>query len=125
MDILVVEDSGGLRDLWVTVLGAAGHEVRGASGPAEARRILLTSPMDAILLDLNLGTESGLSVATVATWQNPECKVIVVTGSQLFPRGELFAMDASIVSVLRKPVAPGDLVAMVEHHARAAPISVH
>ena len=124
MDILVVEDSGGLRDLWVTVLNGAGHDVRAASGPAEARQILLTSKMDAILLALNLGTESGLSVATVATWQNPECKVIVVTGSQLFPRGELFAMDASIVSVLRKPVSPGDLVAMVEHHAKGA-VALH
>ena len=119
MDILVVEDSDGLRALWETVLAGAGHAVRTAGSPAEARRILLTNRMDAVLLDLNLGTESGLSVATMATWQNEDCVVIVVTGSQLFPRGELFAMDASIVSVLRKPVAPRDLIAMVEHHARS------
>ena len=120
MDVLVVEDSEALCDLWVTVLKGAGHDAVGAAGPSEARKILLTRPMDAVLLDLNLGTESGLSVATMATWQNPDCIVIVVTGSQLFPRGELFAMDPSIVSVLRKPVAPQDLIAMVEHHARPA-----
>ena len=124
MNVLVVEDGEALRDLWITVLTDAGHDAVGAAGPSEARRILLTRRMDAVLLDLNLGTESGLSVTTMATWQNPDCIVIVVTGSQLFPRGELFAMDPSIVSVLRKPVAPRDLIAMVEHHGRAA-VRVH
>ena len=117
MDVLVVEDSGALVDLWRVTLEGAGHSVVSAAGPSEARTVLLSSAMDAVLLDLNLGTESGLSVATMATYQNPDCKVIVVTGSQLFPRGELFAMDSSIVSVLRKPVAPRDLLAMIEHHA--------
>lgn len=115
MRVLVVDDDARTRDLWVAVVEGAGHDAVEASDASSARRRLLVQRFDLVLLDLNLGAESGLSVATLASYANPRCRVIVITGSQLFPRGELFAMDPSIVTVMRKPVDLRELAAMCAH----------
>lgn len=117
MNILIVEDDAALGDLWCVVAGRAGHRAVHVTGASAARKALLVGRYDLLLLDLNLGSDSGLSVVTLANYANPDCRTVVVTGSSLFPRGELFAMDPSIVSVLRKPVAPADLTALLEHNA--------
>lgn len=117
MRVLVVEDDARLRDLWAAVVEGAGAEATAVSAAVAARKLLLTTPFDLVLLDLNLGGDTGLSVATLAGYSNPDCQVIVITGSPLFARGELFAMDPSIVSVMRKPVDLRELSAMCEHHA--------
>lgn len=107
----------GLRGLWCDVFETAGHQVEQAATAGEARRILHTRACDVIILDLNLGSESGLTVATLATYANPDCKVIVTTGTPLFAQGELFDIAPSIASVLRKPVGIDDLLAVSEHAA--------
>ena len=117
MQILVVDDDEATRDLWSEVVGRVAGEVVAEADAAAARRRLMTQRFDLVLLDLHLGSDSGLSVATLATYANPRCRVIVITGSGLFARGELFAMDPSIVTVLRKPVDPRELIAMCEHHS--------
>ena len=48
-----------------------------------------------MILDLYLGDDTGLSVATLAAYANPDCKIVITTGSTLFPQGELFAMAPS------------------------------
>lgn len=115
MKVLVVEDDDILRSLWVEVFGNAGHDVFEASDAAGARTCLHTHSVDVAVLDLNLGEESGLSVATLAAYVNPDCKVVVITGSHLFANGELFEIAPSVASVLRKPVGVEELLAVSEH----------
>lgn len=117
MDILIVEDDAMLGRLWTLAVERAGHDAVHVTSATAARKSLMVRPADLILLDLNLGSESGLSLATMASYVNPDCRVIVATGSQLFPHGELFAMDPSIAAVLRKPVDLGEMIAVVDHHA--------
>lgn len=117
MRVLVVEDDERLRDLWVLAIEGAGASAEAVSSATSARKLLLTEAFDLVLLDLNLGQESGLSVSTLAGYVNPDCRIVVVTGSQLFPNGELFSMDPSIVTVLRKPVDLRELTAVCEHQA--------
>lgn len=115
MRILVVEDDAVLRDLWVEVFSEAGHDVAGVESVGDARTTLLARRYDVAVLDLHLGSESGLSVATLAAYTNPDCKVIVITGSPLFANGELFEMAPAVSAVLRKPVAIDELLAVSEH----------
>jgi DNA-binding NtrC family response regulator len=115
--VLVVEDDAVLRELWIEVFTGAGHEVVGVSNVADARVRLLARSWDVVVLDLHLGSESGLSLALLATYSNPEARVIMITGSSLFARGEIFAMAPAVATVLRKPVPIEELLAVSEHLA--------
>jgi DNA-binding NtrC family response regulator len=117
--VLVVEDDAVLRELWIEVFRAAGHEVTGMQSVGEARASLLARRYDVAVLDLHLGSESGLTVATLAAYSNPDCKVIMITGSSLFANGELFEMAPTVSTVLRKPVAIEELLAVSEHRSVA------
>jgi DNA-binding NtrC family response regulator len=119
LKVLVVEDDASLRRLWEEVLSGAGHMVTTSADAASAREALLARPYDVVVLDLNLGDDRGLSVALLATYYNPECKVVMITGSSLFAKGEIFEIAPSVSTVLRKPVAIEELLAVSEHGAVA------
>lgn len=118
MRALIVEDDLILANLWQAALAAEGHESHAVNDAEPARKLLLTQSFDAVVLDLCLGDNSGLSVAALATYTNPHCRVVVVTGSTLFARGELFSMAPNIAAVLRKPVTLQELVAVLEYDIR-------
>ena len=115
MRTLIVEDDALLGGIWHEVLVDAGHEAVVVDEAECARKLLLTHAFDAVVLDLMLGEDSGLSVAALANYANPDCCVVVVTGSALFARGELFGMAPNITSVLRKPVSIFELLAVIEY----------
>ena len=117
MRVLVVEDDAVLRGLWTEVFTEAGHDVAGVDNVGEARARLLARRYDVAVLDLHLGSDSGLTVATLAAYANPDCKVIMITGSSLFANGELFEMAPAVSTVLRKPVPIEELLAVSEHRA--------
>ncbi|MEL6167874.1 MAG: response regulator [Pseudomonadota bacterium] len=119
MQILIVEDDDGLRQFLTEVFEGAGHEVTGANGAAAARKALLTGAVDVMVTDLFLGADSGLPLATLAMFTNPDCKIIVITGTHVFPNGELFEIEPSVWKVMRKPVAVDELLALSEHAAAA------
>ena len=121
MKILVIEDDEPLCQLWVEAFSRAGYDAEGVGDVSSARQRLLTDAYDIVILDLNLRGESGLAVSTLATYSNPECKVIVATGTTLFPRGELFSLAPTVHAVLRKPVGINDLLAVTEHTGGITP----
>jgi DNA-binding response OmpR family regulator len=107
--ILVVEDDEDLRRVFRDSLRFAGFEVReAADGPAALRMIESSCP-NLVVLDLGLPTLDGVSVreeiaAMAATRHLP---IVIVTGLNV--EGTLFKADR----VLRKPVSPDQLVAIV------------
>jgi|ERR1043165_1373827 CheY-like chemotaxis protein len=78
--ILLVDDEGDWRFVASTCLQDAGYEVLTAQGIAEARVRLEGAKLDAIVLDLNLGGESGLSLMELVKQQRPGVPVIIYTG---------------------------------------------
>ena len=117
MKVLVVEDDPNLRALWGAVIEQAGHVARQVETEPDAREALMAEPFDLVLLDLYLGERDGLSVANFATYLNAACKVVVVTGSSAYSKGELFAMAPSVWAVMRKPVDIEDIAALCSHVA--------
>ena len=118
-DILVVEDEPMLGRMWERSLTGAGHEVRLARSASDARREMMLRAADVVLLDLNLGRDSGLGFVTLAAYVNPDVRILVATGTALFPRGELFDLSPNIAAVLRKPVDPTEVLALIDHHRPA------
>ena len=107
--ILVVEDDEATRRLFETALSGAGYVVHTARSGAGALTRLRSEPFDLVVLDLMLPGITGPEVLDAiqkgpATAQLP---VIVVTGATLHQR-ELGSLN--VVTMLRKPLDPDDLV---------------
>ena len=107
--ILLVEDDEATRGMFETALSGAGYTVHTTGSGAGALTRLRSEPFDLVVLDLMLPGISGPEVLDAihkgsGTAQLP---VIVVTGATLNQR-ELGSLN--VVTMLRKPVDPDDLV---------------
>ncbi|MEM1431166.1 MAG: response regulator [Pseudomonadota bacterium] len=118
MKVLVVEDDPNLRALWGAVIEQAGFEAHLVETEPAAREMLMARPFDLVLLDLFLGETDGTSVASFATHLNPSCQVVVITGTAVYGKRELYAMAPSIRGVMRKPVNIEDIMALCAHVAK-------
>lgn len=119
--VLVLEDDPGLRFAFCEALEAAGHEVLPAADPEAAIASLKRQVPDVLLLDLMIGPSYSTDVANYAAFAVPDAHVIYVTGSGLFPKGELFDMCRNARLILRKPVDLRELTDLVSHISPAVP----
>lgn len=120
LKVLVAEDDASLLELFSEVFTQTGHHVECADCARAARQKLLANDFDVAIVDLYLGDDCGLNIATLAGYAKPECKIIMVTGSSLFAKGELFEIAPSVATVLRKPVKIDELLAVSEHGVMVA-----
>lgn len=103
--ILVVEDNPMNRELLCDWLEAEGHQVVSVEDLASARRVLLEKQPDVVLLDVQLGNEDGL---LLASWirQQPEFRhlpVIAVTAHAMATEHQSF-LQAGCNACVSKPV---------------------
>lgn len=107
--ILVVDDDPDLRDLLSTYLGANGFEVQTAGDGVAMRACLASSAPDAIVLDLMLPGEDGLSLTR---WLRSQSSVPVL---MLSARGEemdrVIGLEVGADDYLAKPFGPRELLA--------------
>ncbi|MEO0503472.1 MAG: response regulator [Pseudomonadota bacterium] len=113
--VLVLEDDAGLRFAFGEALEAAGHQVLPAADPDAAIAHLKRQVPDVLLLDLMIGGSYSTDVANYAAFAAPNAHVVYVTGSGLFPKGELFDMCQNARLILRKPVDLRELTELVSH----------
>ena len=107
--ILVVEDDADLRRMYRTALTLAGFVVHDVSIGIDALRYIDEDPPDLIILDLMLPDINGMVVRQeiAAHAHTQRIPIVIVTGATL----DLSSADVSCV--LRKPVAPDELVRVV------------
>ncbi len=120
--ILVVEDEGLLRNLYVATLAAAGFVASGASDVPAARAALAEERPDVVLIDLGLPGIDGLSFARELRGRRDDIGIIVVSRKHT-PEIRIEALEAGCDDYLVKPVHLGELCARVQAVARrrAAP----
>lgn len=78
--VLVVDDDATIRDLLEDYLGEHQYRVVGAVNGEEARRILREQPIQAVLLDIGLPHEDGLSLARHIREQF-DIGIIIISGA--------------------------------------------
>jgi len=115
MKVLVVEDDPNLRALWGTVFQRVGHVTRLEESEAGARAALTEEGFDLFLLDLYLASDRSIDLNAMSKLLQPDAKIVVITGTSAYSKGELFGMAPAVAAVLRKPVDIEDLVAVCEH----------
>ena len=69
--ILVVDDDPGIREVLCDYLGQHGYQAFGVGSAAEMDQALATTPPDAIVLDLMMPGEDGLSVVRRLSGKGP------------------------------------------------------
>ncbi len=103
--VLVADDDEGLRLLCRVNLELEGYRVLEAASAEELDRVVTQEDVDAILLDVHLGSDDGVAVARELRETRPGIRIAFFTGTveRPDPKGEL--ADA----VLAKPFTLEDL----------------
>jgi len=113
--ILVVDDDESIRDLLRMHLSAAGYEVHVAQDAIAAGYLVLRSPPDLIISDINMPHMDGFEfvAALKADTTLPPIPVIFLTS---YDEGDERGKQLGAVGYLTKPVRADRLLQMVAKH---------
>jgi DNA-binding response OmpR family regulator len=118
--ILIVDDDAQLPRILARVLAQYDFEIQVATNARDGLAAATTHSPDVVLLDVNLGAESGLELqrALRATAERPPAVIFMTSRRDLFPEfvPQLGPADDWII----KPWDPAELLARVRLAARRA-----
>jgi DNA-binding response OmpR family regulator len=115
MHALVVDDEPAVTSLVGTWLGEAGYHVTAATNYKSAVIEMKSQHLDAIVVDVRLGEFNGLQLALNARRQNPDVRIVVISGWD-DPVLKRQAEDCG-AAYLSKPFTAPELLAAVQHRA--------
>ena len=110
--VAVLEDDIDLCDSTVDFLDAKGYRVWGVSTGAEFFRRIPSEPVDVVILDVGLGKESGLDIASTLHASSNVAIIMVTALGQLEDR--ILGLTSGADTYLVKPVNFLELVANIE-----------
>lgn len=102
MDFLIIDDDKTFRDATCFVIEEEGHYAEGAESGIIGLTQLKEERFEAVLLDVNLGSENGLDVLVEIQKLNPRLPVILFT-AQSSVKTAVEAMRRGAVDFLEKP----------------------
>ena len=109
--ILLCDDHDALRSLAVRILSSEGHEVVGVASAGEALERLAAERFDLLVLDLHLGTNSGLAVLDDVPAARPP--VLLMSGDFDPREGQRDAARYGVQATLAKPFDAREISAAV------------
>lgn len=118
MDILVIDDEPAIREAALQLIEDAGHYAEAAANSEVALETLRDSQFELVLLDLNLGHESGLELLGRILEKNPRTPVVVVT-AQSSIESAVEAMRLGALDYIEKPFGEQHLALLLQrirHH---------
>jgi two-component system response regulator RegA len=110
--VLVVDDDPTFREQLAKSVRRRGHHVLTADGTARALGVANTVLLDAAIIDLHLGEESGLDVLRALLASTPRIRAVILTG-QTSGEGAAEAKRCGAVALVSKPCDVDDLLAAV------------
>lgn len=113
LNLLVVEDHEGLREVTVETLAAMGHRVVGIDSAEAINELPADFQPDIAILDLNLPGEDGLMLAARLRKIQPDIGIIMVTARHALLE-KLAGYQHGADLYLTKPTAPEELCATVQ-----------
>lgn len=114
--VLIVEHDRDLAEVWAGFLARQGLVCTIAADAAEARAALRALAFGALVLDTALPGGEAFEVADFATYRDPDIPIIAVTAQGFFSDGAIFELIPNARGLLRAPLKPEDMAALVEHY---------
>jgi two-component system response regulator RegA len=118
--ILVVEDDDAFRALLVQALEARGYEVRGVADAGAALNAARQESPEMAVVDLRLGSESGLEVVRELKQIDSSTAIVVLTGYGSIATA-LESIRLGALHYLTKPTDPDRILAAFERGLAARP----
>ena len=115
MRCLIVEDDPDLSEILMLYMQNAGYEVIVAFTVAEGMSQLLRHRFDLVLLDYLLSDGTSLPLSDQAAYSSPNCRVILITGANVYLHGEHVLLAPCIDWIIRKPVDFSQLSALANY----------
>ncbi|MDF1755596.1 MAG: sigma-54 dependent transcriptional regulator [Verrucomicrobiales bacterium] len=112
MDILIIDDEKSVRDSTMFALEADDHYVEGIDNGATGLLRLREDPFDLVILDLNLGEESGLDILKELQKKFPRIPVVMFTAEASIDTA-VKAIQLGAMDYLSKPFTPDQLRGVV------------
>ena len=123
LPILVIDDDEQTRRLLGRILANDGYEWHGASGPAEARRMLGEERFSLLLVDMNMPGESGLELMSHALAEYPDTAAMMVTGVD-DPKLARAALDLGAYGYIAKPFTQSQITIAVDNALRRRTLEI-
>jgi len=117
-DILVVDDETDLREAVCAYLARNGLTVRGAGSAQEARAALSERLADAVILDITMPGEDGLSLARALRSQSDIGIVMLTASSEVVDR--VVGLEVGADDYVTKPFSPRELTLRIRSILRRA-----
>ena len=111
--VLIVDDESYVRDSLATVLDRHGFSIRTAASAEEVLEDHELEGLDAMITDLRMPGLDGLELLRHVRKAEPNLPVIVLTGHGTVPSA-VECMRAGAVEYLLKPVAPEEMILVLE-----------
>ena len=109
--VLVVDDSGLVRDTHTAMLAEGGHEVRQAADGAEALELLLAERFDLIVSDVMMPHMDGIELTRrVRAADGYRHTPVILVSTEAQARDRLNGLRAGANVYVVKPVRPGFLL---------------
>jgi len=102
VDFLVIDDDKTFRDATCFLIEESGHYAEGVDSGRLGLESLREDKWDAVLLDVNLGSENGLDVLVEMQRQSPEVPIVMFT-AQGSVKTAVEAMRRGAADFLEKP----------------------
>ncbi len=112
MDFLVIDDDKTFRDATSFLIDEAGHYAEGVASGQMGLSTLKEDKFDAVLLDVNLGSENGLDLLLEIQKQFPQLPVVMFT-AQGSVKVAVEAMRRGAVDFLEKPFQRGQFITVL------------
>jgi signal transduction histidine kinase/CheY-like chemotaxis protein len=122
--ILVVDDDIEARELFVSILDAAGAEVRAAASAEEAMFLMQTWGPMVLLSDIAMPNEDGYALVRRVTSLRGRNPIAIAVTAHARSVDRQRALDAGFQWHMGKPVDPAQLVSVIAALLAAAPVDV-
>lgn len=117
MRILIVEHNVDLAQIWAGFLRRSGVEVEIATTQKDAIASMRFHDFDALVVELVLPDGGAIAISDYASYRYPDVPIVTVTDSRFFSDGSIFEVIPNARGIVRHPVGPGDLAAMLDHYS--------
>ncbi len=108
--LLVVDDDDIFRERLCRALERRGFQAMGAASVEDAEELARSQPVDYAVIDLKLGSTSGLDLVPMLRESHPDCRVVMLTGYGNIATA-VAAIKVGAVDYLAKPADADDIEA--------------